>query len=69
MNVHLRMLAVAGFVTLSDAAASAHPGHGEPGPLHYVTDANHVVPVVMVTALILGGLYALASLRKSRGQA
>ena len=38
--------------------ASAHPGHGEPGPAHYVTSTEHVLTlaVFVLAASILGML-------------
>ncbi|WP_146536765.1 hypothetical protein [Rubripirellula reticaptiva] len=50
----------------STLMAQAHPGHGEPGPTHYVTEPSHVLPVVMVASLVL---CVAAALRGSRQRA
>jgi hypothetical protein len=31
----------------------AHPGHGKPGPMHYVTEPQHGVVTIAVTGALL----------------
>ncbi len=59
-----RLIVVASIAFIGTLSASAHPGHGEPGPAHYVTEADHVVPVVLATTAILFCVVAVLALRK-----
>ncbi len=33
--------------------AGAHPGHGEPGASHYVTDPAHVIPLMIIGTVLV----------------
>ena len=52
-NVKLitRVAAVALLVGPNSAGVMAHPGHGEVGPMHYVTSPEHIL---MVVAFLVG---------------
>jgi hypothetical protein len=46
--------------------ASAHPGHGEPGPAHYMTSTEHLLTlVVFVLAASILGLIAIRGRAKA----
>ncbi|MFK8113181.1 MAG: hypothetical protein AB8B91_13315 [Rubripirellula sp.] len=45
----------------------AHPGHGEPGPMHYVTSMDHVAIIGGSAVLILAG-FAWAGKRRFNSQ-
>jgi len=60
------MVHVVGFSFCGTAIVVAHPGHGEPGPLHYLSEPDHVVPVLLSSAAILCGLIAVRWIHSRR---
>lgn len=61
-----RITGVAALAVTAVTTAAAHPGHGEPGPAHYVTEPTHLVPVLMGAAVVLCTVVAVALWRRSR---
>ena len=66
MGTVFRIANVLGCFFCGTAIVVAHPGHGEPGPLHYLSEADHVVPVLISSAAILCGLIAVKWIRSRR---
>lgn len=52
MSTVLRTVAIFVPILAMPWTAMAHPGHGEPGPTHYVTEPVHVLPAMMIAATI-----------------
>jgi hypothetical protein len=50
---YLRAFAGLFCTTLLVSPLSAHPGHGEEGATHYLATPEHVLPVLVVFALLL----------------
>lgn len=61
-----RITGAAALAVTTIATATAHPGHGEPGPAHYVTEPSHVVPVVMGAAAVFCAVIAVGAWRRGR---
>jgi hypothetical protein len=49
---------------LLSLSALAHPGHGEPGAAHYVTEPDHLVQWVMLGAIVALALVYRATRRR-----
>ncbi len=56
MKSLLRTTSFFAFVCSFAVTATAHPGHGEPGPAHYIAEPQHLLTVVAL-AVGRGGLY------------
>lgn len=61
-----RITGVAALAVTAITTATAHPGHGEPGPTHYVTEPMHVLPVAVGAAAVFCGVVAVTVWRRSR---
>ena len=53
MKRYLRAFAGLFCTTLFVSPLSAHPGHGEDGVTHYLATPEHLLPVLIVFALLL----------------
>lgn len=53
--------------TLSAATAVAHPGHGQPGPLHQVTEPVHAAPIVVAAVCVGLAIAALTGANLRNG--
>jgi hydrogenase/urease accessory protein HupE len=75
MTTAKRLATVASVWLLTTSPAFAHPGHGRDGgdfgPLHYLTEPDHLVVGLPMLALLGLGVWYLAAARraKSRGRA
>ena len=56
----LRNIATLSVVAFLSTEVLAHPGHGQSGPAHYVTEPQHsIVLVAAVAAMVVGLVFAL----------
>ncbi len=61
-----RLTTFAALAVTTLATANAHPGHGEPGQAHYVTEPTHVVPVMLAASVTLVVVAAVALWRRGK---
>ncbi len=66
MKSLLRPASMVAFVCSFAVTATAHPGHGEPGPTHYIAEPQHLLTIVAFAVGVAACSWILLGQRRQK---